>query len=82
MALALERVPQHRAQRVLVFDDENLGGSGHAGGASAEPARRHAGFARFFFDVGDLLLGSLESALTLSISWIAWSRSPASFIFW
>ena len=31
MALPLERVPQHRAQRVFVFDDENLGWSGHAG---------------------------------------------------
>ena len=33
MALALQGVPQHRPQRVLVFDDENLGRCGaHADG--------------------------------------------------
>ena len=48
MILPLQRVPEHRAQRVLVLDDENLGGS-------ADPAGRHAGAARLFLDVGDLL---------------------------
>ncbi len=33
VALPLERMPQHRAQRVLVFDDENLGGGGHSDGS-------------------------------------------------
>ena len=33
MSLPLERVPEHRTQRVLVFDDQNLGGSGHSGGS-------------------------------------------------
>ena len=31
VALPLQRVPEHRAQRVLVLDDENLGGSGTRG---------------------------------------------------
>jgi len=31
MSLPLERVPEHRTQRVLVFDDEDLSGSGHSG---------------------------------------------------
>ena len=31
MALALQRMPKHRTQRVLVFDDENLSGGGHSG---------------------------------------------------
>jgi hypothetical protein len=30
--LALQGVPQHRAQRVFVLDDEYLGGASHADG--------------------------------------------------
>ena len=33
MTLALQRVPQHRPQGVLVFDDENLSGGGHSDGS-------------------------------------------------
>ena len=33
MALALQGVAQHGAERVLVLDDENASGGGHAGGA-------------------------------------------------
>ncbi len=33
MTLPLERVPEHRTQRVLVFDDENLSGGGHSDGS-------------------------------------------------
>ena len=82
MPLPLERVPEHRTQRVLVFDDQNLGGSGHAGGGQRSqpggtPALRASSSmsAICFLEVS-------TSALTFSISWIAWSRSPASFIFW
>ena len=37
VALTLERMPEHRPQRVLVFDEENLGGSGHAGAQRSQP---------------------------------------------
>ena len=52
MALRLERVPQHRAQRVLVFDEEDRCAAAAARSPS-QPARRDAGLARFFLDVGD-----------------------------
>ena len=38
MILPLQRVPEHRAQRVLVLDDENLGGQRSQPGGT--PARR------------------------------------------
>ena len=53
--LRLERVAQHRPQRVLVLDEED-GRIGRSVGPLAQPARRHAGAARFFFEVGDGLL--------------------------
>ena len=65
MPLPLERMPQHRSQRVFVFDEENLGRSGHARarGTSADPAGRNAGLARLLFDVDDRLFAALDLGL-------------------
>ena len=75
--LPLQRVPQHRAQRVLVFDDAESGRELPRGRGSAQPAGRNTGLARFLFDVCDLLLCCAMSALTRSSSASAfWRSSP------
>ena len=77
VALSLERVPQHRTQRVLVFYDENLGGSSHSGrskrcGQRSQPGGTPALRASSSISAICFLDCSI-SALTLSGS--AWGRS-------
>src|SRR6476660_6739683 len=64
MALPLQGVPQHGPQRVLIFDDEDLGWRrAQRRRQSAQPARRNSGLARILFDIGDLLLALLDVPL-------------------
>ena len=58
--LRLERVAQHRAQRVLVLDQQNRRSRRARARASPQPAGRDASLARFFVEIGEGLLAVLR----------------------
>ena len=77
VALRFERMAQHRAQRVLVLDEQNrrIGCGGRA--SSPEPAGRYAGAARFFLKSAMAFLPSAISLVRRFRSAIAFCRSTA-----
>ena len=75
MALALQRVPEHRPQRVLVLDDEDLGGQRSQPGGT--PARRASSSMSAI-----CLVDFSISAVTRASSAIAFWRSSAIFARW
>ena len=79
VSLPLERVPEHRAKGILVFDDQNLGGSGHLGGSQrSQPGGTPALRASSSMSATCFLEPS-RSTFTRAISTTALSRSSRIF---